>query len=314
MNLSLSHFLSTDNLRLPGLLYEPEMRTHTVAIFLHGCGSSSVFYKPEMNLWGNMFTEQGVSFFPFNNRGAHFVKSFKRMQGDEDERVLQGTYFEHIHDCIHDIDGAIKYLQGQGYEKFYLIGHSTGANKICVYNYYKKDNLVSKYILLAGGDDTGLHYQMLGKAQFEKALNQARIEIKKGNGMKQVPPTIFAEPYSWQSLYDVLNPDGDYNTFPFFEYLNGVKLSTKPLFREFQSIDKPTLVVYGDQDEYCYDNVNGCIGALKAHSTNNLPPITDPSFLISHFSFQILKNANHGFDGKENELGKMMIQWLNQST
>lgn len=302
MKLSLPHFLTTDNLRLPGLLYEPEKRTNSVAIFLHGNGSSSVFYKPEMNLWGKELTEKGIAFFPFNNRGAHFIKSLKQESEDDEERVLGGTYFEMIKDCVQDIDGAIQYLQKLGYETFYLIGHSTGANKIVVYDFYQKNNHVTKYILLAGGDDTGLNYEMLGKERFHQALERAKQEIEKGNGLGQVPQSVFPEPFSWQSLYDILNPDGDYNIFPFNEYMHGIKLSTKPLFHQFAQINKPTLVVYGDQDEYCYENANGCRDALKKHNNSSL------------VTYKLVTQANHGFDGKEKELGEMMVDWIQNVT
>ncbi|MBP9690990.1 DUF1749 domain-containing protein [Candidatus Woesebacteria bacterium] len=300
MKTTLCHFLSTDNLRLPGLLYEPDKKTKSVALFLHGNGSSSIFYKPEMNLYGEIFTNKNIAFFPFNNRGAHLVKSLKRKTEIEDERCTYGTYYEQIAECVYDIDGAIEFLKTKSFTTFYLIGHSTGANKIVVYHYHKPENPVAKYLLLAGGDDTGLSYATLGNKRFHAALDRSRSEVQKGNGMNIVPKYLFPEPYSYQALYDTLNPDGDYNIFPFYEALNGVKLSSKPLFRHFEKINKPTLVVYGEQDEFCYGDVKGCIDALRKHSTYNLQAT----------SYKLISNTGHGFDGKEEELGKLMVDWL----
>lgn len=301
MNLSLSHFLSTDNIRLPGLLYEPTKRTTQVAIFLHGCGSSSIFYKPEMNLWGKLFCQNNISFFPFNNRGAHLIKSLHKETDDIDsERITGGTYYERIADCVHDIDGAVSFLKEKEYDTFYLIGHSTGANKIVVYNTLKKHNTVNKYILLAGGDDTGLNYEMLGKKRFYAALTRAKREIDRGNELKTAPQYLYPEPYSYRALYDVLHPDGYYNTFPFYEYLNNLSLSTKPLFGMYQKMRKPTLIVYGENDDFCYGDVPSCLNVLKKHTTHNMQQTT----------FRTIPAAGHGFDSFEEELGKLMVNWL----
>lgn len=43
-SLKLVQFESTDRIILPGLLYKPKSKSDKVAIFLHGNGSSSVFY------------------------------------------------------------------------------------------------------------------------------------------------------------------------------------------------------------------------------------------------------------------------------
>ena len=78
-NLQLVGFETPDHLQLPGLLYEPEKKTDKVAVYLHGNGSSSVFYSNhKMNLFGQELNRIGVSFFPFNNRGAHWIKKLDR--------------------------------------------------------------------------------------------------------------------------------------------------------------------------------------------------------------------------------------------
>lgn len=300
MNVKLTHFLTTDKLRLPGLLYEPTSSTTKAAIYLHGCGSSSVFYKPVMNVWGKQFTDQGIAFFPFNNRGAHLIKSLhQETEEEETERVVGGTYYEKIVECVFDIDGAVNILKDKGYETFYLIGHSTGANKIVVYNELTKQNPFSNYILLAGGDDTGLNYEMLGKKRFNAALSRAKQEINLGKEMKTVPKYLYPEPYTYRALYDVLNPDGEYNTFPFYEFLNNKKLSTKALFRMYRNIEKNMLVIYGEQDEFCFNNVLGCMNALMKH--------TNPK---SHAEFRIIPDTGHGFEDKEEDLGYMMSKWI----
>lgn len=302
--IQLVSFKTPDNLSLPGLLYEPSGKSEKVAIYLHGNGSSSIFYGDyKMNLYGDALTKKGISFFPFNNRGAHWIKKLNKKINGKEERILYGMTYELIKECILDIDGAVEFLKTLGYKTFYLIGASTGANKIVVYHYYKPKNPISKYILLSGGDDTGLYYDMefkKNKKKFSSVLARCKKEIEKGSGRKLVPRYILKEPLiSYQSLYDTINPDGDYNIFPFNEYMNNLRLSKKQLFREYKTINKPTLLVCGEKDEYCYGEVAQYVDILRKECPNQ-----------KLFTFEIIQDADHGFEGKEGELIKIISNWL----
>lgn len=289
-------FDTKDGLTLPGLLYEAENK-RAVVIYLHGNGSSSVFYDEFKNrIFAKVLAQKGISILYFNNRGAHFIKKLYVRRGKEEERKYFGMAYEKIKDCIIDIDAAIVFLKKQGYHKFYLAGASTGANKICVYNFYKPQNNVEKYILLCGGDDVGIYYDMLGKSKFWKLLKESKKKIKNKKGeeiIKEMLPNKF---FSYIGFFDIANPDGDYNIFPFYEILRKIKLSKKPLFRHFKSIKKPTLVVYGDQDEYVWGDVPKIVEILKSYQ---------PTLI-----YRIIKGADHGFKNREKELAKTMADWL----
>ncbi|MBU0722512.1 DUF1749 domain-containing protein [Patescibacteria group bacterium] len=288
-------FQTKDGLTLPGLLYRT--RGKSVVIYLHGNGSSSIFYDAAKNhTLAPALAKKNISIFYFNNRGAHIIKKLYVRRGKKEERKRFGMAYEKIKDCIVDIDSAIYFLKKQGYRRFYLAGASTGANKICVYNFYKPKNDVEKYILLCGGDDTGIYFDMLGKQKFWKLLSEAKKKIKAKRGeeiIKEMLPDNF---FSYIGFFDIANPDGDYNIFPFYEVLRKVELSTKPLFRYFESIKKPTLVIYGDQDEYAWGNVFKIVKILKNHQPK--------------LDYRIIKGADHGFKNHEEELAKTIADWL----
>lgn len=299
MKQELIHFVTSDNLRLPGLLYSPDHDSKQVAIYLHGNGTASVFYSKLVEILGKTLTGNGISFFPFNNRGAHLIKSFKQPADHGQDRVMYGTAYERIKDCVIDIDSAISFLKTRGYKTFYLIGESTGANKIVVYNYYKQKNDVSKYILLSGGDDIGLYYQQYEDKLFHKILEKSKKMINSGKGIELVPKYISIYPMSYQSIYDTINPEGDYNIFPYFEILNKLNFTKKHKFREFKTINKPTLVVYGELDEFCYEGANKCVEILKKNTTNK-----------ELVTFETLPGADHGFTGHEEKLSNLIADWL----
>ena len=296
----LVEFKTSDNLYLPGLLFEPAQKTDRAALFLHGNGSASIFYNVNgVNSMAQELARRGIAYFPFNNRGAHYIHKLWTEKDGTRTREPYGAAYELIKECLFDIDGALEFLKQRGYREFYLLGSSTGANKICVYNFYKPKNKIAKYVLFSGGDDTGISYQMMGEKNFYGALEKCRYEIKKGHGRKLLPKSLTDYLYSYQSFYDTINPDGDYNVFPFNEYMNHLKLSKKPLFREYKSIKKPTLVVYGGDDEYCYGKVPEIIGILKKECSSK-----------KQFTFEIIEKADHNFNGREADLAKVIAHWL----
>jgi pimeloyl-ACP methyl ester carboxylesterase len=300
MRLRLVSFRSTDGLALPGLLYEPARRTSEAAIFLHGNGDASVFYSARRtNAFGEEMARRGIAFFAFNNRGAHLIKRLGRKTPRRRESLLLGMTFEKIRDCVHDIDGAVAMLRAEGYRRVHLIGHSTGANKICVYNRRRPRNPISRVVLLAPGDDVGLYYDQLGPRRFARALRTAKERIGQGRGAELASASLSPFPISWASLHDTIDPDGDYNVFPFLEAMRDLRLSGRPLFRDYRRLRKPTLALFGANDEYCFGDVPRCLALLGERSA-----------APRRSRFTILPEADHSFHGKEKEAGATMADFL----
>jgi pimeloyl-ACP methyl ester carboxylesterase len=305
MRLDLVSILSSDNIKLPGLLYRADRDTKKVAVWLHGMGDNAVFYNPEeINILAQALTEKGIALLAFNNRGAHSRKSLKiadESLAEEDRRYQGGMYYELIADCVKDIDGAGVFLGKQGFSDLYLVGLSTGANKICAYHARAKQNPFSKYVLAGPGDDTGLMFTELGENKFWQALQYA-AKFAKTDPLKTMPKYTGMHPFSAQSAWDMLNPDGAYNTFPFYEATHE-RLGKKPLFEEYRQIDRPMLVIWGEQDEYTevYGGAARTLKLLMAQTSNAMLKKTD---------FALVPDTNHSFDGAQTELAKRVADWL----
>ena len=294
-NAEFVQFKTADGLTLPGLLFGPKGSNKAV-IYLHGNGSSSVFYSDDYSLASEL-NKNGIAMLLFNNRGAGLIKKLNVLKSGEIERKRFGCAYEKIKECVEDIDAAIAFLEQKGYQEFYLMGLSTGANKICVYDHYHPQNKINKYILLAGGDDTGIYYNLLGEEKFNQLLKKSKEMIKKLKSEELISELMPENIFSYKGFYDISNPDGDYNTFPFYEKINNVKLSKKPLFRYFKSIARPSLVIYGELDEYAWGDVPKIVNILKDYRPE--------------FAYEILKGADHSFTGKKKELAEIVIKWLN---
>lgn len=305
MRLDLVSLTSSDNIELPGLLYRPDKDTGKVAVWLHGMGDNGVFYKPKLiNILASALADKGIALLAFNNRGAHAKKSLKiadETLPEEDRRYQGGTYYEQIADCVKDIDGAADFLKTQGFSTYYLLGLSTGANKICAYHARAKQNPFSKYVLAGPGDDTGLMFAGLGEKKFWQTLQYAAKSLET-DPLKTMPKYTGMYPFSAQSAWDILNPDGAYNTFPFYETTHE-RLGKKPLFEEYRQIDRPTLVILGGEDEYT-EHVSGAAAALELfvkHTSNAMLKQTD---------FALVPDATHNFHSHEEAFSKQVADWL----
>jgi pimeloyl-ACP methyl ester carboxylesterase len=282
----LVRFETEDSIDLAGLLYEPRRKTGRAVIFLHGTGGSSVFSSRRTNALAEVFLDRRIAFFPFNNRGAHLVMK---------PGLGGGSSHERLRECIYDVDAAVGVLRRAGYRDITIAGHSTGANKIAVYDHYKKRKTIRRYVFLAGGDDTGMLYEQLGARRFRSTLERAR---KLRSSREVAPRSLSPFLMSWRALHDMINPDGDYNIFPFLEASGRVRLSRRPLFRHLKRVEKPSLFVYGENDQYI-DDVSEAVKLL----TQGVGPKTN-------FEFVIMKDADHGFGRHETELGTLIADWI----
>ena len=123
------------------------------------------------------------------------------------------------------------------------------------------------------------------------------IHARRGDEL--VPASISRLPMSWRAFYDMANPDGDYNVFPFLEAMRDIRLSRRPRFRHIRAIRKPALYVYGEHDEYCYDDVSRCV-AILADAVGAKPNV----------EIAIMADADHGFSGRERDLAELIVRWM----
>lgn len=298
-------FSATDGVELSGLLYEPEATPRgakRALVYMHGTGGSSIFDSKRTNLLARELVNRGIAFLPFNNRGAHLLRRLKATRGTRTKSVDGGAAHERIRDCVFDIDGAAAFVRARGYRELHLAGHSTGANKIAVYDHYQRRNPFKRYVLLGGGDDTGMTYAQLGPKRCAAALTKARAMTAAKRGSELVSSSLSPTPMSWRAFLDMNDPDGDYNVFPFREMLTGPRLSRRKPFRYITGITKPSLYIYGDHDPYTGDDFSA--------SMELLAKVLAPQ---RKATIAVIKGAEHGYAGHERELGELIAEFVNES-
>lgn len=305
MKLELKSFVATDGVKLPSLLFTPDKPTNKVVVWLHGMQTSIFYNSTWINAIGQKLTDKGTALLAFNNRGADNDKRLRLVAEDvsdeEGGRFQGGSLYELIADCVHDVDGAVAHLKDRGFNEFYLAGHSTGANKICVYDNLSKHNVFSKYVMAGPGDDVGIFFAELGSKKYWAALQQA-AKITKDDPFKVMPKYSGMHPFSAQSAWDILNPDGNYNTFPYYE-AKTQRLGSKELFKEYKAIKLPTLVIYGEEDEYAFTagGAKDALDILMSQTSNQMLKVND---------FMLIPFADHSFHDAETEFAERMAEWL----
>lgn len=273
---------SIDGIEMVGILYEPEEKSNKIVIHVHGlCGN---FYENRfLDILAKSYTNKGISFLTFNNRGTNFISEL--LKGNNFE-IIGGCY-ERFIDCLLDIEGAINYVKEKGYNNIILEGHSYGCNKIIYYYNKKKDNSISKIVLLAPCDIPQECAKFLGKEEYEIAKRESTRLINEGKQRKLINFSVNANgKISAETYYNDFLPDGEND---FIRYKDGENSKNKIL----NSIDIPVLIVFGDSDE-CVLTEN--IETVKGYLNKN----------IKNSNIQIINGADHSYTDKYEELGKII--------
>lgn len=274
-----------DNLELQGLLFEPEQKCDKAVIHIHGWTG---------NFYENFFLEciaeglidNNFAFLTFNNRGAGFIQEFMKKSGSKVEYVKIGGGLEHFEDCLIDIEAAVLFLQKRGFNKIYLQGHSTGAQKSAYFALKVKVG-IQGLILLEPADDPEIAKSLLGN-RYEEACKIARNYIKSGTPNKAMPSWVsFGFQTSAQRFLSIANPQSpEGRLFHFSGDLNKLK-----------SINLPIIIIFGSKSQY-QENPEQTIKILR----QQLPNITT----------KLIEDGDHWFNNYEDNLQQTITNWLKQ--
>ncbi len=268
-----------------------------VVIYIHGNGSANALKDVrKMNAMASRFAENNIDFIVANNRGSNYIEQHKQKKGDFVTKVFTGMAYEKISDSRYDIDGILQYAVNKGYKNIYLLGASTGANKIAVYDKYAaiKPKELKGYIFAAGGDDIGLRRRLLGD-KLDNSLEVIRKKVEDGNGEGLVDASIYPtkHPLSYGSLLEMLEELSDYNVFNYHTAITG-----QAAFKTLKQIKHPSLFIYGSNDDTTYVDV----GTAVSHLKNELS--------VDSNDFSVIEGADHNFKGYDDTLVDEIVRWI----
>ncbi len=264
-------------LRVPRLkkpldaFWVPGRRRHqTLLILVHGMGGN--FYRSSLKKeWLRQCDRFGLDALTFNNRGSDRAVAHERFS-----------------DCVADIEAALAAGRRLGYRRFVLLGHSTGCQKITLYQARRQHPAVRALVLAAPADDLAICRRDLGR-RYTFWLKHARQLVKRGQGKTLLP--MLYEKFSARRFLSIADPQSV--EAQLFNYAG--------LLRHFRTIRCPILAFLGTREEFACQPVRqmGEILRAKTHSEN--------------FHFFAVRGGDHGFHGHERATVARALRWLQQN-
>lgn len=273
---------SIDGIEQVGILYKPNGITNKIVIHIHGLNGN--FYENKfLDTLAETYTSKNYAFLTFNNRGKDYISEFSK----GDTSIIIGGSLERFKDCILDIEGVINWAREKDYNKITLEGHSYGCNKVLYYYNKKKDNSISKIVLLAPCDIPSEGKKFLSKEEYKIAKEESTRLVNEGKEYELIDFSVMANGKiaAGTYYYDFL-PGGEND---FIRYAEGENSRSSIL----NSIDIPVLITFGNIDECVLTQP---IEIVKKYLKNN----------ILGCKIEVIDGADHSYTDKYEELGKVI--------
>ncbi len=287
-------FITEDNIKLDGLLYEPEILSKEIVIAVHGMSSNC--FKKRDDLLASKMVKNNISYFCFNNRGHDLAVFLDKYVDGKKTKIVSGTSYEDVLDSYYDIVGAIKVILDNGYEKIHLQGHSLGSTKIIyTYNRLKNENRIEllnkiySVILLSLVDIPEFQKLYLGD-KFDNALEFANKMESENRINELMPQDIFGSFLTCKTFLRLSKYNQDIN---FARYGD-----SSYNFDELNNINVPLFMRWGNVKEMIIQSPNDLANLLK-HKINN-----------TKINIGYIEGANHSYDGKELILADEILKFI----
>jgi pimeloyl-ACP methyl ester carboxylesterase len=290
MRTSFQRIYTADGLELHGLLHEPEQKTDSILVHVHGMGGN--FYENKfLDFIAKELTNSGIAFCTFNNRGCEFLKETYQTQSDGASKIVRvGTSYEVFEESVRDIESFTDFASSFGFSNIHLSGHSLGCSKVVYYMIEKNDVRIKSLLLLSPSDMLGL---VRGDQDvFTKQISEAEELVAEGKGEQLLSDWLWGEyPISARSYLSLFADDAKDAIFNFYD-------KEDPL-SSLSTITIPVYSAMGRKDD-----------ALTIPIEESFARLKDALVSSAKVKTEILGDANHGYRGHEQELAGAVKDWL----
>ncbi len=290
MKFELAEIVTKDKLVHQGICYTPVTQGKKAILWVHGLTSKFYSDIKLMNLFAQACNEHGMGFAAFNNRGHDYLAGAHRMDPKSKNGYVYetiGSSVENFTECIQDIDAAVAFFRDKGYSRVILVGHSSGASKVCYYAGGVKDGRVGGVVLAGPMSD---RYSAEKDTQsYERQQNIVKQKIREGKGDELLLGVGYfpLTPKRWENLKGEKSPE---DVFNYRDSSNA--LAT------YEKIKAPLCVVLSGNDEHADKPIEQIRKAFDEHAR------------AKSYKSSIVSGADHGFTGKEEEFVSTVIDWV----
>jgi pimeloyl-ACP methyl ester carboxylesterase len=268
----------------------------TAIIFIHGLGSSAFAHHDYLV----PLAGRDTAVLYFSNRGHDGIAGVKRVKSSTRKGYVYeqaGMAHEIFTDCADDIQGAVNLLLSRRARRIYLVGHSTGCQKIAWHLSQRgtPHQIAGAVLLCPISDYASAHHE--DEPKRKKAEVVARKLIRRKRPHELLPADLWRGPIDAQRFLSLYTPDSKEGIFT---YAQPGKIP-----RTLQKVKTPLLVVFAGVDEY------------RDRDTSEMAGWFRDNLRSQHAEIEIIPGALHGFNGQESKVTARVRRWikkLNAST
>ena len=208
-----------------------------------------------------------------------------------------------VDDTLPQIDGVVNFLTGLGYEKIFLSGYSLGG---CIAVRYMSERAGTKEAdAVCGVIVIATPYSMPDSIRrrwdrwqsmpsYEQVYEEAREILGEDPANSKEDRTIIVQ----RARGDTFRPEHcEIYTYKTWWFLAGPEADASKTYKQIGKITAPVLLIQGWEDKVVLPNETHDLSRTATEAGN---PDVSAFFL----------NAGHTLEGKEEELGELVINWM----
>jgi len=259
-------------------------------IIIHVHGFLGNFLDGSQRFLPPILAEAGYSSIAINTRMANF-----------------GLFFGYgiLEDTIPQIDGVVKYLEEIGYTEIIISGYSLGGSVLLKYAALRDD--VTKYPSLKAVIALATPYSMPesikrrwnkweSQPSYDGVYEEAREILKPDPQDSDQDRTIIV----YKARGNTFKPEHtEIYTYKTWWYLAGPEADDAMGYKQIKHISKPIILIQGWNDE-----------VVHSHETHELAQVAIEAGNDDVSAFYL--NTGHSLNGKEEELGDIIVRWLDR--
>ncbi|MGH9739174.1 MAG: alpha/beta fold hydrolase [Candidatus Acidiferrales bacterium] len=266
-------------------------RPATALIFVHGLGSHAFAHHNYLV----SLASGGSAVLFFSNRGHDGVAAIKKLKPSAKKGYVYepaGVAHETFTECVDDIQGAVNLLARRGARRIYLVGHSTGCQKIAFYlgRPTKLKRIAGAVLLCPISDYAGAHHEDERKRM--KAEVAAKKLVRRNRPHELLPAHLWRGPIDAQRFLSLYTPDSKEEIFTYAQ--------PRKIPRTLHGVKAPLLVVFAGEDEY------------RDRDTQQIANWFRENLRSKQSAILIIPGASHSFNGKEATVARAIRRWIAQ--
>jgi len=276
--------------KIDALFYRSPIRSGPVKepVIIHIHGFLGNFLEGSQRYLPPILAEAGYSSLSINTRMATF-----------------GLFFGYgiIDDTIPQIDTAIVYLKNMGYSRIILSGYSLGSSIVLRYASLRNDprqypslkGVIALSTPYSTADTIRNRWNKWGSnPSYDEIYRRVKETLKPDPNTSNEDRTVII----YKARGNTLNPEHtELYTYKTWWHLAGPEAESSKCYRQIRNVRMPILLIQGSQD-----------AELAAGEANDLARIARDSG--NKYVSAVYLDADHNFEGKEEELGEVFKNWL----